>query len=75
MRYIPSPIPLQFSYLYSATANASGRMQYHRIRPGHSKVRISRTDFIKAYNESQILAINPLQQRGQDAVFQFEFYV
>ncbi|HEY3403333.1 MAG TPA: hypothetical protein VGK59_08110 [Ohtaekwangia sp.] len=75
MRYIPSPIPLQFSYVYAATANGSGRMQYHRIKPGHSKLRISRTEFIKAYNETAILAINPLQQRGQDAVFQFEFYV
>lgn len=75
MRYIPSPIPLQYSYIYSATANSSGRMQYHRIKPGHSKVRISRTEFIKAYNEFPILAINPLQQRGQDTVFQFEFYI
>lgn len=75
MRYIPSPISLQFSYLYSATANSSGRMQYHRIKPGQSKLRISRTEFIKAYNDSQILAINPLQQKGQDTVFQFEFYV
>jgi hypothetical protein len=75
MRYIPSPIALQFSYMYSATANSSGRMQYHRIKPGQSKLRISRTEFIKAYNDSQILAINPLQQRGQDAIFQFEFYV
>lgn len=75
MRFIPSPIPIQFNFVYSATANASGRMQYHRIKPGHSKVRISRTDFIRAYNESQILAINPLQQRGQEAIFQFEFYV
>jgi hypothetical protein len=75
MRYIPSPIPLQFSYVFTATANGSGRMQYHRIKPGHSKLRISRTEFIKAYNETPILAINPLQQRGQDAVFQFEFYV
>jgi hypothetical protein len=75
MRYVPSPIALQFSYTYSATANASGRMQYHRIKPGQSKLRISRTEFIKAYNDSQILAINPLQQKGQDTVFQFEFYV
>jgi len=74
MRYIPSPIPLQFNYVFSATANGSGRMQYHRIKPGISKVRISRTEFIKAYNESQILAINPLQLNGQEAVFQFEFY-
>jgi hypothetical protein len=75
MRYIPSPVPFQFNFIYSATANASGRMQYHRIKPGQNKVRISRTDFIKAYNESQILAIAPLQQRGQDSIFQFEFYV
>ncbi|HEX6227043.1 MAG TPA: hypothetical protein VFZ52_21640 [Chryseolinea sp.] len=75
MRYIPSPITLQFSYVYSATANSSGRMQYHRIKPGQSKQRISRTEFIKAYNDSQILAINPLQLRGQDTVFQFEFFV
>jgi hypothetical protein len=75
MRYIPSPIPIQYNYLYSATANASGRMQYHKIKPGHSKLRISRTEFIKTYNESQILAINPLQLNGQDAIFQFEFYL
>jgi hypothetical protein len=61
--------------MYSATANSSGRMQYHRIKPGQSKLRISRIEFIKAYNDSQILAINPIQQRGQEAVFQFEFYV
>jgi hypothetical protein len=61
--------------MYSATANSSGRMQYHRIKPGHNKLRISRTEFIKAYNDAQILAINPLQLRGQDAIFQFEFYV
>jgi hypothetical protein len=75
MRYIPSPIPIQFSFLYSATANSSGRMQYHKIKPGYSKLRISRSEFIKAYNDAQILAINPLQLRGQEAVFQFEFYL
>lgn len=75
MRYIPSPIPLQFSYVYRATANSSGRMQYHRIKPGFSKNRISRTEFIQAYNESNIIAITPLQLKGQESVFQFEFYV
>ncbi len=75
MRYIPSPIPIQYSFLYSARANASGRMQYHKIKPGHSKLRISRTEFIKTYNEAHILAINPLQLNGQDAIFQFEFYL
>jgi len=75
MKYVPSPISLQFSFMYSATANSSGRMQYHRIKPGHNKLRISRTEFIKAYNDAQILAINPLQLKGQEAIFQFEFYV
>jgi hypothetical protein len=75
MRYIPSPIPLRFQFVFSATANQSGRMQYHRIKPGHSKLRISRTEFIKAYNDSPILAIHPLQQKGQEGIFQFEFYV
>lgn len=75
MRYIPSPISLRYEYLYTATANQSGRMQYHRIKPGYSKLRISRQEFIKAYNDAQILAINPLQLKGQDGVFQFEFYV
>lgn len=50
-------------------------MQYHKVRPGLSKLRISRTEFIKAYNESQILALRPIQQRGLDAVFQLEFYL
>lgn len=75
MKYIPSPIPIQYTYMYSATANKSGRMQYHKVRPGQSKQRISRTEFIKAYNDLPLLAIKPLQQRGQDAVFELEFFV
>lgn len=75
MKYIPSPIPIRYDYMYSATCNRSGRMQYHKIRPGVSKLRISRTEFIKAYNEMTILAINPVPLRGQDQVFQLEFYV
>ena len=75
MRYIPSPIPIKFDLVYSATANSSGRMQYHRIKPGHSKLRISRIEFIKAYNDAQIVAMKPLQLPGQEAVFQFEFYI
>jgi hypothetical protein len=75
MRYIPSPIPLRFDFVYTATANPSGRMQYHKVKPGQAKLRIGRTEFIKAYNDSSIIAINPLQLPGQDGVFQFEFYV
>ena len=75
MKYVPSAIPIKYDYMYSATANKSGRMQYHKVRPGLSKMRISRTEFIKAYNESQIVAMRPIPQRGQDAVFQLEFYI
>ena len=75
MRYIPSPIPIHFTYMYSATANKSGRMQYHKLKPGQNKARISRTEFIRAYNDSTILSLRPIQQTGLDAVFQLEFYV
>lgn len=75
MKYIPSPIPIQFAYVYSATANKSGRMQYHRVKPGQSRLRISRSEFIKAYNDLPILAIRPLPLPRQEDVFQFEFYV
>jgi hypothetical protein len=75
MKYIPSPIPIRYEYAYSAAANKSGRMQYHRVKPGQSKLRISRSEFIKAYNESAILAMRPLQLQNQDTVFQLEFYV
>ena len=75
MKYVPSPIPIQYHFLYSAAANKSGRMQYHKIQPGLTKVRISRTEFIRNYNEANILALRPIQERSQEAVFQFEFYV
>jgi hypothetical protein len=75
MRYIPSPIPLRYEYVYSATANKSGRMQYHKIKPGFSKLRISRIEFIKAYNSAQIVAMKPVQVHGNETDFQIELYV
>ena len=75
LRFIPSPVPIRYRMVYSATANPSGRMQYHCIKPGVSKGRISRSEFIKAYNESPILAVRPVQRPGQESVFEFEFYV
>jgi hypothetical protein len=50
-------------------------MQYHKVRPGVSKMRISRSEFIKAFNDLPIIAIAPLQLHGQGDVFQLEFYV
>jgi hypothetical protein len=75
MKYIPSPIAIQYKLMYSATANKSGRMQYHKIKPGHSKLRISRNEFIQAYNNTPILAVRPLPQRSLESVFQLEFFV
>lgn len=75
MRYIPSPTPIQCQWVYSATANRSGRMQYHKIRPGQSKLRISRSEFIRTYNNLPILAMKPLPVTGNETDFQFEFYV
>ncbi len=75
MRYIPSPIPIKYDVVYSAMANKSGRMQYHKIRPGQSKLRISRTEFIKAYNSVQMIAVKPIQIQANETDFQIEFYI
>ena len=75
MRYVPSPIPVHCEWVYSAMANKSGRMQYHKIQPGKSKVRISRSEFIRTFNGAQIIAMKPLQVGGNETDFQLEFYV
>ncbi len=75
MRYIPSPIPLRYEFVYSASANKSGRMQYHKVKPGYSKLRISRAEFIKAYNSANIVAMKPIQTHGNETDFQIELYV
>ena len=74
-RYIPSPTPLKFAFIFSAMANPSGRMQYHKITPGVNKVRISRTEFIQAFNSQNILAIRPIPLKDNDSLFQLEFYI
>ncbi|MDX1627664.1 MAG: hypothetical protein R3345_03140 [Fulvivirga sp.] len=74
MRFVPSPTPLEYKEIYSATANESGRMQYHRIVPNHKKERITRNEFVEKFNTLQILAVKPLPVSHSDT-FQFEFYV
>ncbi|MEM8566554.1 MAG: hypothetical protein AAGF85_08825 [Bacteroidota bacterium] len=49
-------------------------MQYHKIIPGQSKERISRAEFITAYNTQSIIAMNPIQDIDSP-VFQLEFYI
>ncbi|TRX59580.1 hypothetical protein FNH22_10540 [Fulvivirga sp. M361] len=74
MRYVPSPIPLRYNFVYTATANKSGRMQYHRSQPGQSRERISRTEFITIFNTQSILAVRPIPEKAS-SVFQLEFYI
>jgi len=50
-------------------------MQYHKIKPGYSKLRISRFEFIKAYNSAQLIAMKPVQSQGSETDFQLEFYI
>jgi len=75
MYFVPSPIHVIYQVAYLAKANASGRMQYYRIQPGKSKERISRGEFIEAYNNSNITALKPLQANGSNQLFQMEFFV
>lgn len=75
MRYVPSPISLKYEFVYSASTNKSGRMQYHKIKPGVSKLRISRIEFIKAYNSAHIVAMKPVQVHDNETDFQIELYV
>ncbi|WP_155179437.1 hypothetical protein [Fulvivirga lutimaris] len=49
-------------------------MQYHKVNPGVSKERISRTEFIEVFNTSTILAIRPIQEKSSP-VFQLEFFI
>lgn len=74
MRFVPSPIPIRYNAVYSATANQSGRMQYHKIEPGQGKERISRTEFIDVFNNANIIAMRPIPVPGSP-VFQLEFYI
>lgn len=74
IKYIPSPINMHYTFVYSATANPSGRMQYHRITPKKSKERITRSEFIEVFNTSEILAVRPIQEKTSP-VFQLEFYI
>jgi len=75
MKYIPSPVPIKFKTVYRAQANTSGRMQYYKISPGVTKQRISRQEFITAFNEKPIIAMKPIPIKDNDSVFQLEFYV
>ena len=70
--YVPSPILFEFEVIYSALANASGRMQYFKEKKDTPRIRIGRGEFIQAFNNLPILAVRPIQSNAP--VFQLMFY-
>ncbi len=73
--FVPSPIVFDFDIIFKAETNDSGRMQYYLIRKGEKKRRISRTEFVRAFNNQQIIAIKPEQSKTEDQAIQMEIYV
>ena len=74
MYYIPSPIRLVYDSIYTAKANESGRMQYYKKPLGQKRERISRGEFIKAYNEFPIIAMRPIPNQQPSGLFEIEFF-
>ena len=72
--FIPTQVKIAYELMFTATINKSGRMQYHKTKPGLSKIRIGRNEFLTEFNSREILAIRPIQQT-KSLVIQFEFFV
>ena len=71
--FVPSPINFEYDVSYSALANNSGRMQYYREYRDGSRARIPRNEFITAYNNKAVVAVQPIPSNAN--VFQLQFYV
>ncbi len=73
--YIPSPIEFEYDSVYRAIVNKSGRMQYYKIDKGRGRKRISRSEFSRMYNNSNIIAIRPIQDDSPLSPIQMDIYV
>jgi hypothetical protein len=71
--FVPSPIVFDYDISYSALANSSGRMQYYREFKDGSRARIGRNEFITAYNNKPVVAVQPIPSKTN--VFQLQFYI
>ena len=71
--FVPSPISFDYDVSYTALANNSGRMQYYREIKEGSRIRISRNEFITAYNTKAVVAVQPIP--SSESVFQLHFYI
>ncbi len=73
--FIPSPIEFEYDSVYRAIANKSGRMQYYKIDKSRGRKRISRSEFSKIYNHSNIIAIRPIQDDSPLSPIQMDIFV
>ncbi|MFC2125830.1 hypothetical protein ACFLU5_13565 [Bacteroidota bacterium] len=74
INYVPSPISVNYSRIYSVQINKSGRLQYFKKLKSENRLRITKSEFSKAYNSSTIVAIKPVQNPGDQQHFLLEFY-
>ena len=75
LHFIPSPIEFEYDSVYRAIVNKSGRMQYYRIDKGRKRERITRSEFSKMYNSSNIIAIRPIQNDSPLLPLQMDIYI
>jgi hypothetical protein len=73
--FIPSPIDFEYHSIFRAVANRSGRMQYYKILKGKKQQRISKNEFSKIYNKSNIIAIRPIRNEAVSSPIQMDVFV
>ncbi|MEN8250223.1 MAG: hypothetical protein ABFS32_14920 [Bacteroidota bacterium] len=71
--FVPSPIKFDYDMSYSALANNSGRMQYYREYRDGNRLRIGRNEFVNAFNNKPVVAVQPIPSSAQ--VFQLQFFI
>ena len=73
--YIPSPVDFEYDSLFRAVLNPSGRMQYYFVKKNNKQQRITKSEFSKIYNNSNIIAIKPIQDPLNAFPIQMEVYI
>ena len=63
--YVPSPVSVMYKETYSIEVNKSGRLQYYKQSYDKKRTRITKTEFSKIYNSTNIMAIEPVQNTSK----------
>lgn len=75
LRYIPSIVEFEYDTTYTALTNESGRMQYYKVSKGRNRIRITRNEFLDAYNKSKIIAVKPIQEKEDPSHLRMDFFI